>query len=74
MADRTAKWVIPGGPFYLSRVETTRLVRRTRRSVADADVLTDFSTPHPILGPMSQSEWRGTALLHTDHHLRQFGL
>lgn len=33
-----------------------------------------FSTPHPILGPLSQSEWHRWAFLHTDHHLRQFGL
>ena len=33
-----------------------------------------FSTPHPILGTLSQSEWRRWAFLHTDHHLRQFGL
>ena len=32
-----------------------------------------FSTPHPILGPLSQSEWHRWAFLHTDHHLRQFG-
>ena len=33
-----------------------------------------FSTPRPILGPLSQSEWHRWAFLHTDHHLRQFGL
>lgn len=33
-----------------------------------------LTTPHPILGPMSQSEWHRWAFLHTDHHLRQFGL
>jgi hypothetical protein len=33
-----------------------------------------FSTPHPILGSMSRSEWHRWAYLHTDHHLRQFGL
>lgn len=33
-----------------------------------------FTTPHPILGPLSQSEWHRWAFLHTDHHLRQFGL
>jgi hypothetical protein len=30
--------------------------------------------PHPIFGLMSQSEWMRWAYLHTDHHLRQFGL
>ena len=33
-----------------------------------------FSTSHPILGTLSQSEWHRWAFLHTDHHLRQFGL
>ena len=33
-----------------------------------------FSAPHPILGTLSQSEWHRWAFLHTDHHLRQFGL
>jgi hypothetical protein len=28
---------------------------------------------HPILGPMSQSDWMRWGYLHMDHHLRQFG-
>jgi len=29
---------------------------------------------HPILGPMTHAEWMRWAFMHTDHHLRQFGL
>lgn len=29
---------------------------------------------HPILGPMTRSNWMRWAFMHTDHHLRQFGL
>ena len=29
---------------------------------------------HPIFGPMSASAWLRWAYLHTDHHLRQFGV
>jgi hypothetical protein len=35
----------------------------------------DFRWPaHPIFGPMSAAAWLRWAYLHTDHHLRQFGL
>lgn len=30
--------------------------------------------PHPIFGPLSTLEWMRWAFLHSDHHLRQFGL
>jgi hypothetical protein len=29
---------------------------------------------HPVFGWMSESQWLRWAYLHTDHHLRQFGL
>jgi len=29
---------------------------------------------HPIFGAMSRADWQRWAFLHTDHHLRQFGL
>jgi Protein of unknown function (DUF1569) len=29
---------------------------------------------HPIFGPMSDAAWLRWAYLHTDHHLRQFGV
>jgi hypothetical protein len=35
----------------------------------------DFDwSPHPIFGKMTGPEWRRWGYLHTDHHLRQFGL
>ena len=30
--------------------------------------------PHPIFGPLSRKAWLRWGYLHTDHHLRQFGL
>lgn len=35
----------------------------------------DFAWPaHPYLGAMSAAEWMRLGCLHTDHHLRQFGV
>ena len=40
--------------------------------------ITDEQMPpcptHPIFGPMSRTAWLRWAYLHTDHHLRQFGV
>lgn len=33
-----------------------------------------LGSQHPIFGAMSRREWERWAFLHTDHHLRQFGL
>jgi hypothetical protein len=30
--------------------------------------------PHPIFGPLSKKAWLRWGYLHTDHHLRQFGV
>ena len=30
--------------------------------------------PHPIFGPLSESQWMRWGYLHVDHHLRQFGV
>jgi len=30
--------------------------------------------PNPFFGAMNESQWKRWAWLHTDHHLRQFGL
>ena len=30
--------------------------------------------PHPMFGVMSERDWQRWGYLHTDHHLRQFGL
>lgn len=42
-----------------------------RLATASPEMLVDR---HPILGPMTRAEWMRYAFLHTDHHLRQFGL
>lgn len=31
-------------------------------------------TPHPLFGKMTEWEWMRWGYLHTDHHLRQFGV
>jgi len=33
-----------------------------------------FTATHPAFGPMTRGDWLRYAYLHTDHHLRQFGL
>jgi DinB family protein len=40
-------------------------------AAAPPDALADR---HPIFGPMARPHWMRWAFLHTDHHLRQFGL
>jgi hypothetical protein len=30
--------------------------------------------PHPLFGPMSDRQWMRWGYLHSDHHLRQFGI
>jgi len=51
--------------------------------VAQAEALLDLVTaptrrldrqPHPVFGPMSDAAWLRLGYLHTDHHLRQFGV
>lgn len=45
----------------------------TLRDLAAAPENT-LAARHPIFGLMSRSDWLRWAFLHTDHHLRQFGL
>jgi hypothetical protein len=60
-------------------VEPTAFARDLERAVvlvqqlatATPDTLVDR---HPILGAMTRAQWMRWAFLHTDHHLRQFGL
>ena len=39
--------------------------------VAESGSLT---RPHPVFGPMTRGAWLRWGYLHTDHHLRQFGV
>lgn len=34
----------------------------------------DIRGLHPVFGPLNTLEWRRFVYLHTDHHLRQFGV
>lgn len=48
-----------------------RVIELTRAMVApDAR----FVPTHPIFGTMSRRNWQRWAYMHTDHHLRQFGV
>lgn len=35
---------------------------------------TGIGPAHPLFGPLSYEDWARLAWLHTDHHLRQFGV
>jgi hypothetical protein len=48
-----------------------RALRTLQELASPASVVADR---HPTLGTMSRAEWERWAFLHTDHHLRQFGL
>ena len=67
-ADPAAK-VLPAAEFP---ADLDRAVR-TLQELAAAPP-TGVAERHPIFGTMSSADWRRWAFLHTDHHLRQFGL
>jgi hypothetical protein len=67
-ADPAAK-VLPVEQFP---ADVDRAVR-TLQDLAAAPP-TGVADRHPIFGAMSAVDWRRWAFLHTDHHLRQFGL
>jgi len=48
--------------------ELTSLLNRFSRNPPE------FNWPHPYLGLMSTAEWMRLGYLHSDHHLRQFGV
>jgi hypothetical protein len=47
------------------------LVTVIRRFAATRDF---GQNPHPFFGAMADAEWKRWGFLHTDHHLRQFGV
>jgi hypothetical protein len=73
-------------PGILTRPEIDQELGGTRpvsfnTDVAELDALIGRVTPnatfvplHPIFGSMSPANWMRGAYLHTDHHLRQFGV
>lgn len=79
---------LPWPAGILTRPEVDQEVGGTRPALFSADVAeverlmeVFVSTaecshwpPHPIFGPMSRAAWLRWGYLHTDHHLRQFGV
>jgi hypothetical protein len=79
---------LPWPPGILTRPEIDQFAGGTRPADFDADVAAveallqriharadDRHWPgHPIFGRMSRRAWLRWAYLHTDHHLRQFGV
>lgn len=61
--------VLPAEAFPADRARALRTLRELADAPADALV-----AHHPIFGPMTAADWHRWAYLHTDHHLRQFGL
>jgi hypothetical protein len=59
----------PPTDFDRDRTELLRLIARFCDAGPDG-----FSSTHPIFGPMTPRNWRRWGYLHTDHHLRQFGV
>src|SRR5262249_44478361 len=52
--------------------DVASLVAQLRRIAADPACR--FAAEHPVFGTMSRSAWYRWAYLHSDHHLRQFGM
>jgi len=66
--DQQRKNAAPG-EFERDIEELKGLVKEFSRKAGD------FQWPsHPYLGKMSEVEWMRLGYLHTDHHLRQFGV
>jgi hypothetical protein len=66
--DQTAGGT-PPGDFAADVAELASQLRRIA-----TDPRCGFAAAHPVFGRMSRSAWHRWAYLHTDHHLRQFGV
>jgi hypothetical protein len=55
--------------FAADRGEAVALLERLAVDATGLD-----GRAHPVFGPLSSADWLRWAYLHTDHHLRQFGL
>ena len=71
----------PTNPFQNPRVDGTKptdFARDRARAVAGlhgiADATGGLEPVHGMFGNMTVRDWQRWAYLHTDHHLRQFGL
>lgn len=67
-ADPAAAVVEPAA-FAQDLERSVTLLQQLAAAAPDALV-----NQHPIFGPMTRAHWMRWAFLHTDHHLRQFGL
>jgi hypothetical protein len=59
----------PPGQFEADRAALLDLLQRFTRQPREFKW-----QPHPIFGMMSDPDWMRWGYLHSDHHLRQFGL
>jgi Protein of unknown function (DUF1569) len=59
----------PPADFAADVAQVEALLDRVTANARSIDRL-----PHPVFGPMSDAAWLRLAYLHTDHHLRQFGV
>lgn len=73
------KGKIPTRPEYLTTqpaswdADLATLLDLIERFAHQAPTLEEFAA-HPVFGPLDNPEWARLAYLHTDHHLRQFGV
>lgn len=75
---RTPRGVKSGANPAAFICDETTFARDRQTAIAK---LLEVATPgqplapaHPFFGPMSRGDWMRFVYLHTDHHLRQFGL
>ena len=59
----------PPGDFQRDRADLIALIERFSEPGSGAS-----RSPHPMFGSMREREWLRWGYLHTDHHLRQFGV
>jgi hypothetical protein len=66
--DQLCEGTTPGS-FDADVAEVEMLLQTIAASATDAEW-----PRHPVFGRMSHAEWMRWAYLHTDHHLKQFGV
>jgi hypothetical protein len=59
----------PPVDFELDRLRLVKSIERFTATPGPPE-----SVSHPAFGPMTRREWMRWGYLHTDHHLRQFGV
>jgi DinB superfamily len=63
-----------GMPPEQVKVEILQNLARMEKAIADCEARFGSNKPiadHPVLGPLTASEWRGFHLTHGRHHLKQ---